>query len=89
MRSKNSDPITRQEREHLARVKSQPCAVCGEGHESEAHHIKQGNHWTCIALCSSCHRSPKLGIHGEKLAWRVRKMDELDALAETLRRMHE
>lgn len=74
---------TQSEREHLARIKALPCSVCGEAGPSEAHHIRQHVQLLCIPLCVSCHRGP-LGWHGTKAHWRVRKMDELDALAVTL-----
>lgn len=86
MRTKNAKAITKAEREHLRRVKSLPCSVCDAPGPSEAHHVRQGSHWTCTALCVDCHRSG-IGLHGTKALWRVRKMDELDALAVTIRRL--
>lgn len=73
------------ERAHLARVKALPCSVCQAPPPSEAHHIKQGLQFTAVALCESCHRGPVMGWHGQKRAWAVSKMDELDALNETIR----
>lgn len=73
------------EREHLARVKELPCSVCGASGPSEAHHIKQGLQFTAVALCTDCHRGPVMGWHGQKRAWAIRKMDELDALDTTVR----
>lgn len=46
--------------------------------------MKQGQQFTCVALCPECHRGALLGWHGQKRAWAVRKMDELDALAVTV-----
>jgi len=89
MRTKNAKAITRAEHEHIGRVKALPCSVCNEPGPSDAHHIKQGQHLTCVALCVACHRPGFLGWHGEKRAWLVRKMDELDALAVTLARLFE
>ncbi len=40
---------------------------------------------TCIALCVDCHRNPVLGWHGQRRAWAINKMDEIDALNETIR----
>ena len=77
--------IKPRERAHLARVKALPCSVCGAPGPSEAHHIKQGLQFTAVALCESCHRGPVMGLHGQKRAWAVRKMDELEALNETIR----
>jgi hypothetical protein len=86
MHSKNSRAMTVAERAHLARVKSLPCAVCGQTGPSDAHHIKQGQHWTAVALCRDCHQG-RCGWHGDKSLWRVYKMDEVDALAVTIRRL--
>lgn len=72
------------ERRHLARVKELPCSVCGEPGPSSAHHTKQGNQYTCIALCYDCHQGPS-GWHGTRQRWKLYKMDENDALNETLR----
>jgi len=83
VRTKNSKPLTAKERAHLLAVKGCACAVCGAPPPSEAHHIKQGAHFTTVALCKDCHTSP-LGWHGERVIWRIAKMDELDALNRTL-----
>lgn len=69
----------------MAMVKNQPCSVCNAPAPSDAHHIKQGNHFTTVALCKSCHQGSKMGWHGEKRAWAIAKMDENDALNVTLR----
>lgn len=74
------------ERRHLARVKELPCSLCNADGPSEAHHIEQGLQYTCIALCPDCHRGPQ-GWHGTKVLWRIRKMNELDALNVTLERL--
>lgn len=90
MQSKNKASMTIQERHHVARVKMLPCSVCdlgGEGSESEAHEVKQGQWFTSIALCASCHRNEKLGWHGRRVMWSIKKMDELDALSVTLQRL--
>lgn len=92
MQSKNKASMTAAEREYVRMVKLQPCAVCdeggGEGAPSEAHEIKQGLWWLAIALCASCHRGALMGLHGQRRAWAIRKMDEMDALAVTIRRAH-
>lgn len=79
--------LSSRERAHLARVKELPCSVCGAAGPSDAHHIKQGLQFTAVALCKDCHQSPLLGWHGQKRAWTIAKMDELDALNETIRRL--
>jgi len=87
MRTKNSAPITKAQREHMERVKSLPCSVCGASGPSEAHHINQGQHYTTVALCIDCHRGSENGWHGRKVMWRIHKMDEVDALAVTIERL--
>ena len=87
MRTKNAKALTRAESDHLAAVKELPCSVCDEPGPSDAHHIKQGQHFTAVALCKDCHQGAFAGWHGQKRAWALRKMDELDALAKTLARL--
>jgi hypothetical protein len=77
--------LNAKERAWVGLVKEQPCSVCGVPGPSDAHHIKQGKHYTCVALCKSCHQGSNMGWHGNKRAWAIAKMDELDALNETLR----
>lgn len=86
MRTKNAAPITPRERRHLEAVKSAACSVC-DGPGGYAHHIKQGQHMTTVALCFDCHQGSQNGWHGQKVMWRIKKMDELDALAVTLDRV--
>ena len=74
------------ERAWVGLVKELPCSVCDETGPSDAHHIKQGNHFTVVALCKSCHQGSMLGWHGQKRAWAIRKMDENDALNVTIQR---
>lgn len=72
------------ERKHVGMVKELPCSVCGQAGPSDAHHIKQGNHYTVVALCKSCHQGSMMGWHGQKRAWAIAKMDENDALNTTI-----
>lgn len=87
MRSKNSKPLSKEERAWLEGVKGLPCSVCDAMPPSAAHHVKQGQHFTCVALCYNCHQGSHNGWHGGKAMWRIMKMDELDALAVTIERM--
>ena len=87
MRSKNSKSISAAEREHVSRVKALPCSVCDEPGPSDAHHIKQGQHYTVVALCKSCHQGSLMGLHGQRRMWAIKKMDEVDALAVTVQRL--
>lgn len=79
--------LTNAEREHLARVKQLPCSVCDHPGPSEAHHTKQGNQYSCIALCADCHRGSHNGWHGRRHMWQVKKIDENDALNITVKRL--
>ena len=87
MRTKNAKAIKAHESAHLASVKALPCSVCDAPGPCDAHHIKQGQHFTAVSLCKDCHQGSFAGWHGQKRAWTVRKMDELDALAVTLERL--
>ena len=87
MWSKNKKAATRAESDHLQRVKELPCVICDAPGPSEAHHIDQALQWTCIPLCSDCHRGGVNGIHGQRRIWSVVKHTELSALNETLRRL--
>ena len=77
--------MTAQERKWVKMVKEQPCSVCGAHGPSDAHHIEQGAHFTVVALCKSCHQGSLMGWHGQKRAWALAKMGELDALNATIR----
>lgn len=79
--------LTLKEREHIAAVKALPCSVCDAPGPSEAHHAKQHRQYICIALCDSCHRGALMGLHGQRRMWAIKKMDELDALDVTVRRL--
>lgn len=84
-----NNQLNTREREHLARVKELPCSVCDASGPSEAHHMKQHRQYTCIALCESCHRGAMMGLHGQRRAWAIHKMDEADALNVTIQRLME
>jgi hypothetical protein len=87
MQSKNKPAPTKAERAHIERVKELNCSVCDAPGPSECHEIKQGQWFTSVSLCADCHRNPLLGLHGQKRAWLIRKVDELDALAVTVQRL--
>lgn len=89
MRTKNAMRITDAESSHMARVKGLQCSVCDAPPPSAAHHIKQGQHFTTVALCQDCHQGSENGWHGRKTMWRVMKMDELAALNVTIKRLGE
>jgi hypothetical protein len=89
MHSKNHKALTRRQQDHLLLVKSLACSLCDAPGPSEAHHIKQDNHYSVVALCPVCHGGPGHGNgwHGNKTLWRIRKMDEADALYITIERL--
>lgn len=89
MRTKNSKSMTATERSHIEAVKSCACSVCDAPPPSAAHHIQQGEHFTTVALCQDCHQGPFMGWHGQRRAWIIRKMAEIDALNVTIRRIIE
>jgi hypothetical protein len=91
MMSKNKRPMSAAERAHVERVKSLPCAICGEGPPSDAHEPEQGLWWIAVPLCRACHGGPGHpdGWHGTRLRWRLRKMDELSAINATLERLED
>lgn len=64
------------------------CVICGAPGPSEVHEPEQGLWFVSMPLCASCHRGSD-GWHGTRLRWRLRKMDELKAINETYRRLHE
>ena len=68
-------------------VKVLPCSVCDAPGPSDAHHIVQGLQYTCVALCPECHTGPRMGWHGQRFAWKIRKMEEIDALNVTIKRL--
>ncbi len=93
MWSKNHHRLTVADKEHLAEVKSLPCSLMDDddpphNDSGYAHHIRQGDHYTAVALCRECHQGGN-GWHGNKSLWRIKKMDELDALNVTIRRLRE
>lgn len=76
--------MTAKERAYVGLVKLMPCSVCEAPAPSDAHHVKQNRQYTVVALCKSCHQGSKMGWHGEKRAWAIAKMDEIDALNKTI-----
>lgn len=75
---------------HMGKVAQLPCACCGAS-GVHVHHIREGqgmarraSDFLTIPLCPDCHVGP-LGVHGDKSLMRIRKLSELDMLAETIR----
>jgi hypothetical protein len=79
--------------DYMGRVKALPCFVCGAPGPSYAHHIRAGqgkseraSDYLTIPLCLEHHQG-RTGIHGDRSAWLLRKIDELDGVADTIRRL--
>lgn len=87
MHSKNKARRTPAEQDHIDRVKALPCSVCDAPGPSEAHEPVQGLWFISIALCADCHRGAKNGLHGQKIMWRIHKLDEWGAMNITNRRL--
>jgi len=88
MQSKNKKPMSKTEREHVARVKALPCVVCAAPGPSEAHEITQGLWFLSVPCCLDCHRGNRNGIHGQKAMWNVMKLTEEAALNKTLEALY-
>jgi hypothetical protein len=73
----------------MDRVAQLPCSVCGvDG--VQLHHIREGqgmaqraSNFLVVPLCPSCHTGP-MGVHGDKTMMRIKKLTELDLLANTI-----
>jgi hypothetical protein len=87
MKSKNKPAPRVDEKAHIERIASMNCAICWAEGPSEVHEPEQGLWFLSIPLCADCHRGSFNGLHGQKRAWSVRKMTELVALNETLRKV--
>ena len=82
-----NNKLTSKQREHIGRIKEMPCSVCDASGPSDAHHIEQSLQYCVIPLCKDCHQGSFNGLHGQKRAWLLRKMTELDALNKTIQRI--
>ena len=82
-----NNKLTTKERAYVNLVKLLPCSVCDAAGPSSAHHVKQGNQYTVVALCWDCHQGPMLGWYGQKRMWDIKKMDMNDALNTTVKRV--
>jgi len=83
-----NNSLTTVQRAYIEQVKLLPCSVCDAPPPSSAHHIKQSSQYTVVALCWDCHQGPMLGWHGEKRMWKIKKMEEIDALDVTIQRLY-
>lgn len=86
--------MTKAEGAYLGRVAALGCILCkhlGYGDTpAEIHHVREGQgmaqraeHWLAVPLCPEHHRG-KTGIHGNRMALKQLKADEVDLLAWTI-----
>lgn len=83
---------TTAERQHLEWLAQCPCVICGTT-PVQIHHPRasegmgqRAQHWLGIPLCPE-HHTGQTGIHGDRSAWRIVKMDEWDAIAQVVQWM--
>lgn len=79
-------------------VQSLGCVLCDmldlmPTSRTTLHHIREGqgmgqraSDWLVVPLCEDCHQG-KGGIHGDRSLLKIAKVEELDLLAETQRRL--
>jgi hypothetical protein len=85
---------------HLATIAGMPCVLCEllglpQTSKTDAHHVRTGAGMAqrqhddlAIPLChDGCHQGPR-GIHGDRSLLNVAKVDELDLLAMTIRKLN-
>ena len=90
---------TKAEKHHMDRVANLGCYLCrhlGYGvTPAQVHHLREGlgmsqraSNYLTIPLCDRHHaNSSPDGIHGQRKAWKLAQVDEMDGLADTLERL--
>ena len=90
---------TKAEKEYMGRVASLGCYLCqhlGYGATpAQVHHLREGqgmaqrgSNYVTVPLCDRHHaNSSPDGIHGQRKAWKLAQVDEIDALAWTIERL--
>lgn len=87
--------MTSAEKLHLSKVAALGCFLCrrlGYGYVgSQIHHLREGvglaqrnSNWLVVPLCAEHHTGSVDGIHGQRRAWKLASVGEMDALADTL-----
>lgn len=92
--------MSKSSKEHLSRVAALGCYLCrhlGYGYSgAQIHHLREGqgmaqraNDMLTIPLCDTHHANSSVdGIHGQRRAWKLASVGEMDALADTLERLY-
>lgn len=88
MKSKNKPRQTAAEAAHAEIIANMDCVVCDHPPPSEVHEPEQGLWFVSMPLCPLCHRGPE-GWHGTRLRWKLRRINELQAINKTIERMKE
>jgi len=81
-----NNTLNKKEKAWVGLVKELPCSVCDAPPPSDAHHVKQHSQYVCVALCKDCHQGSRNGWHGQRQMWKLKKMEEIDALNITIER---
>jgi hypothetical protein len=89
LQSRNKPKPTAAEAAHIVRIKEMDCVVCGASGPSDCHELEQGQWFTSLPLCRTCHMHPVYGWHGQKANWKAIKLDELGALNRVVARLME
>jgi hypothetical protein len=91
---------TKAEKKYLDRVANLGCYLChtlGYGHQpAQIHHLREGmgmaqrnSDYLTVPLCDRHHaNSSPDGIHGQRKAWKLAQVGEMDALAWTLEQLN-
>jgi len=87
---------TEAEKQYMGRVAALGCYLCrylGYGATpAQVHHLREGqgmsqrsSAWLTVPLCDAHHaNSSPDGIHGQRRAWKLASVDEMDALSDTI-----
>lgn len=88
------------EKRHLGRVAAMSCVLCErlglpQQGRTYVHHARTGqgksqraSHYLGIPLCYDCHQGQN-GIHGDRSLLRIAKCEELDLLADVIKKLSE
>ena len=83
---------TASEKHWMDRVAQLPCCTCGDW-PVQLHHVREGqgmsqraSNYLVVPLCPPCHTGPS-GFHGNKAMMKIKKWDEMDMLADTIKRL--